>query len=59
MPHGEVKVKSGTKTLPCTCAHEFQDATYGRRRRVHNSCMSKGHGTDAWRCTVCKAEKTE
>lgn len=31
----------------CNCKHAFQDARYGKKKRVHNKC-EKG-----LRCTVC------
>ena len=46
------KLPGGTKIAPCTCAHEFQDRTYGRGQRVHNRTV-KGY-----RCTVCRRETT-
>lgn len=44
---------TATKSLPCTCAHEFQDKTYGTGKRVHNLTSKT-----KWRCTVCKNERT-
>lgn len=45
-----------TKILPCTCDHDFQDRTYGSRRRVHNETV----GTPPkYRCTVCSDEKSD
>ena len=35
----------------CTCTHEFQDKTYGKRMRVCNE--TKGSRA---RCTVCGKE---
>lgn len=35
----------------CTCAHAFQDSTYGKGKRVFNE------GKTGYRCTVCKATK--
>jgi len=40
-----------TKILTCDCNHKFQDRTYGKNKRIHNS-TAKG-----WRCTVCDTEK--
>lgn len=39
-----------TKILPCSCKNPFQDKTYGKRKRLHNS--TKGAQPD-WKCTVC------
>lgn len=36
----------------CTCEHEFQDKTYGKKMRV---CNLLDKSTRA-RCTVCKKE---
>lgn len=38
----------GVKVLPCTCSHEFQDATYGKGMRLHN--VNKDGKAF---CTVC------
>lgn len=40
--------KETTVVIPCTCKHEFQDATYGLGMRVHN-VNDKGQAY----CTVC------
>jgi hypothetical protein len=32
----------------CSCAHEFQDLTYGKGKRLHNPRPGGGA-----RCTVC------
>lgn len=45
--------KYGTVVVACNCKSVYQDAKYGRGRRVHN-LAKKG----VPRCTVCKAEKT-
>ncbi len=57
MAHGSTKVTNGTKILPCTCAHAFQDATYSPHNRVHNGCAGKSPNSETYRCTVCKAEQ--
>lgn len=36
----------------CTCKHEYQDAKYGNRQRVKNTCEGKYN----LRCTVCGKE---
>ena len=47
------------KVLPCTCKDEFQDATYGPKRRVMNP-LGKSQMTSAVQpthvCTVCGAK---
>ncbi len=53
---------STTRLLACSCMHEFQDAAYGVRMRVHNrrgsATTSKNAGSSSgWRCTVCTKEK--
>jgi len=48
---------SKTEIKRCTCAHEFQDATYGAGRRVHNAKRMKDGKTVGWRCTVCTRER--
>ena len=50
-----------SKILMCSCKSEFQDATYGSQKRVHNSCGKDGKST-GFRCTIClnvKAGKSE
>ncbi len=41
-----------TKIMECTCKHDYQDATYGKNKRVFNKMQS-----DTYRCTVCSATK--
>lgn len=41
------------KVLKCNCESEFQDSTYGKGNRLHNSC-SDGK---SWRCTTCGKER--
>ena len=51
----EVKVPKamGTCIVTCTCAHEYQDKTYGAHRRVANVAHpEKSHKGQA-KCTVC------
>ena len=45
------------KAAKCTCAHDFQDARYGRGVRLHNPATGKSGEMDALRCTVCGARK--
>ena len=47
----------GTKILMCSCKHEFQDKTYGKGMRVHNSFKPKETGRAHYRCTVCRHEQ--
>ena len=47
---------SGIKIIQCTCEHEFQDKTYGKKNRLHNKLQSTG-STEKYRCTVCGKEK--
>lgn len=35
------------------CHHEYQDAKYGKKIRVHNPTMKKDGGETVYRCTVC------
>ena len=44
-----------TKVLTCTCVHEFQDQTYGHKKRVHNAMAKNRIGF--FRCTVCGDER--
>lgn len=39
------------KILKCTCEHEFQDAQYGKSRRV--CILQDGVTTGVFECTVC------
>jgi len=43
-----------TRILPCTCKHAWQDARYGKGKRVFNS---RGDKEGSYRCTVCLKEK--
>lgn len=38
-----------TKIVQCTCQHAYQDATYGKGKRVANEMKTPGKS----RCTVC------
>lgn len=49
-----VKVTQGTRVIGCACVHDFQDATYGAGRRLHNT----GAGVPpTYTCTVCGKDK--
>lgn len=41
------KVSRDTKIADCVCEHAYQDAAYGKGKRVHNPTK------DGWKCTVC------
>lgn len=45
---------NGTVIITCTCKSEFQDAIYGRQRRVANWMKDEKKGLA--RCTQCKKE---
>jgi hypothetical protein len=47
----------GTAVGPCTCRNDYQDATYGRGRRVHNWAPKK-QTNGRFVCTVCTAQHT-
>ena len=40
---------SGTKTIKCTCKHDFQDKEYGNQQRNANINEKEDSAT----CTVC------
>ncbi len=42
---------SETAVKPCDCKHEYQDAKYGKGKRLHNATK------DGWRCCVCGKTK--
>lgn len=47
-----------TRIVSCSCAHEWQDKTYGKGKRVYNLIKSSGPGMpQRGRCTVCGNEK--
>ncbi len=48
-----------TAILDCSCEHAFQDKTYGRRKRVHNSTHESQTRIKGYRCTVCGRETTD
>jgi len=41
--------------IECTCIHEYQDATYGNKMRVHNKTAKENE----WRCSICGSNKTK
>ena len=41
----------GSKIKSCSCKHEYQDAKYGRGKRVMNETADKPK--PKYRCTVC------
>jgi hypothetical protein len=41
---------------PCDCKSVYQDARYGKGKRVHNPTTNKMHKD--WRCTVCGKERS-
>lgn len=50
----------GVKILTCACTSEYQDAKYGKYKRVHNltpKSSTSGVAQQA-RCTVCTNVKT-
>jgi len=55
-PEGAISKRDHTKANPkpmaCTCTHAWQDAKYGRGRRLHNP-----RNNEKWACTVCGSVK--
>jgi len=47
----EEDTKMGSKIKSCSCKHEYQDAKYGRGKRVMNETADKPN--PKYRCTVC------
>lgn len=48
--------KAHRATLACRCVSKFQDARYGKGKRVHNLTGGSGktaRPTKGYRCTVC------
>ncbi len=44
-----------TKVVKCTCVHPYQDAKYGKGKRIGNlsrGAQQKG-SIEKYRCTVC------
>jgi hypothetical protein len=50
------KKVSGTVIVVCDCTNNFQDATYGRNKRVANYKGSSSKDSPKARCTVCNKE---
>lgn len=48
-----------TKIITCNCKHAYQDAQFGKGRRVHNWATGIFSGKGGWRCTVCLNEKQD
>ena len=48
-----------TTVKSCKCSHEFQDATYGKDKRVMNKTDKKQGTNDVYRCTVCNKEHAQ
>lgn len=49
----ETGKKDNTCVLPCNCEHAYQDAKYGKNKRVYNRALTKSGSGSSWRCTVC------
>lgn len=49
--------QSTSKILPCKCPHDYQDAVYGKDKRVHNQTKQSAKDSSKYRCTVCGSEK--
>jgi transposase-like protein len=49
-------MSSGSKIINCKCPNSFQDATYGKHRRVANHADAKGNKKSRYRCTSCSSE---
>jgi hypothetical protein len=41
------------RVIKCDCVSEYQDARYGRGKRIANGCKDD----KAWRCTCCGKER--
>lgn len=48
----------GVKILTCACTSEYQDAKYGKYKRVHNLTPKSPNVAQQARCTVCTNVKT-
>lgn len=46
-----------TKIIRCECKHEYQDAKYGKNRRVGNKTAKGPANNPSYRCTVCGTER--
>lgn len=42
-----------TKIVNCDCIHAYQDAKYGKGKRVVNEIKFMGGNIHHYRCTVC------
>jgi len=49
---GDKKAATGSVVKVCTCTHAFQDATYGKRMRLHTVGVGAVGQTND-KCTVC------
>ncbi len=48
----------GSKILRCICKYPYQDARYGKQRRVHTIAVKKSDAlSTTYRCTVCTREQ--
>jgi hypothetical protein len=45
--------------MKCKCKHAGQDLLHGFENRVFNKTEKAKQGPPVFRCTVCKAEKSE
>jgi uncharacterized Zn finger protein len=45
-------METGTKIYACNCVQPYQDAKYGKGKRVHNVSQSKGNSHKI-RCATC------
>lgn len=45
-------MEAKTQLKPCKCDHPYQDAKYGKGKRLHNR-VDKSANPTKWRCTVC------
>lgn len=45
------KIMAGSLVKDCTCYHEFQNKTYGQRKRVHT--IGGTIESPKYTCTVC------
>lgn len=43
--------------LECTCQCDYQDATYGQKKRVHNPMLKAQ--PQKFRCTICGIERSK
>lgn len=47
-----------SRIVRCSCEHQFQDSTYGKRLRVHSvTKQNKIKAERRLRCSVCLREK--